>query len=101
MIKITATTMSNSTKENPLGLRMNSPQAGAFARGRGSREVRLKRTFFGGLSVLRLRNSISKWCAGVRKSFNVPDATLVRLKGNGRQKEPGGGGECGREVGRG
>src|SRR5882762_4975673 len=48
MIKITATTMSSSIRENPLGLRMNSPRAGAFARGRGPRELRLTGIFPGG-----------------------------------------------------
>src|SRR5712671_5958377 len=40
MIRITATTRSNSIRENPLWLRMNTPQAGASVGGRGPRGVR-------------------------------------------------------------
>src|SRR6266849_291206 len=61
MIKITATTMSSSIRENPLGLRMYPPLADAFAGGRGPREVRLTRVFLGGQTSLRPRNSIPIW----------------------------------------
>src|SRR5882762_3615000 len=40
MIRITVTTRSSSIRENPLWLRMSSPQAGASARGRGPQEFR-------------------------------------------------------------
>src|SRR6266436_4020906 len=40
MIRITATTRSNSIKENPLWLRISTPQASASVGGRGPREAR-------------------------------------------------------------
>src|SRR6267378_3718734 len=40
IIRITATTSSNSIKENPLRLRMNTPQASAYVGGRGPGGVR-------------------------------------------------------------
>src|SRR6266478_8712768 len=43
MIRITATTRSNSIKEKPLWLRMNTPQASASVGGRGPGGVRPKR----------------------------------------------------------
>src|SRR6267378_6163783 len=95
MIKITATTMSSSIRENPLGLRMNSPQAGAFARGRGPREVRLTRVFLGGQIHTPPREFYFKLvCRIQQKVLACRTPLLVMKKVSKRQGEPSGGGEC-------
>src|SRR5882762_3654071 len=88
MIRITVTTRSSSIRENPLWLRMRSPQASASARGRGPQEIRPTRILSGRKPLLQPHKFIKPAVEGGWR-FGHIGSRRRRQEGSGRAIPPG------------
>src|SRR5881628_1071440 len=84
MIVITATTRSSSIRENPLLLRINSPQPGPFVRGHGRHGIRPTGVHSSGWAFRQRRDAIPNQVA--KKVIFLRRAEPPRVQSSNRQK---------------